>query len=52
MHSDSVDLGSLAVVPHDVTPDADLAPDQLAAVAHTGGPARVIAPAGSGKTAC
>ena len=50
VHSDSVDLGALAVVPHDVTPGADLAPDQLAAVAHTGGPARVIAPAGSGKT--
>ena len=31
-------------------PDADLAVDQLAAVAHTDGPARVIAPAGSGKT--
>ncbi|HEY3941539.1 MAG TPA: ATP-dependent DNA helicase UvrD2 [Acidimicrobiales bacterium] len=29
---------------------AQLAPDQLAAVAHRGGPARVIAPAGSGKT--
>ncbi|MGD9705067.1 MAG: ATP-dependent DNA helicase UvrD2 [Acidimicrobiia bacterium] len=29
---------------------ADLAPDQLAAVAHTGGAARIIAPAGSGKT--
>ena len=29
---------------------ADLAPDQLAAVAHDVGPARVIAPAGSGKT--
>ena len=29
---------------------ADLAPDQLAAVAHGSGPARVIAPAGSGKT--
>jgi ATP-dependent DNA helicase UvrD/PcrA len=27
-----------------------LAPDQLAAVAHTGGAARVLAPAGSGKT--
>ena len=27
-----------------------LAPDQLAAVAHAGGPARIIAPAGSGKT--
>jgi len=31
-------------------PDADLAPDQLAAVDHASGPARVIAPAGSGKT--
>ena len=31
-------------------PIADLAPDQLAAVAHGTGPARVIAPAGSGKT--
>ncbi|MFK7917121.1 MAG: ATP-dependent helicase [Ilumatobacter sp.] len=30
--------------------DADLAPDQLAAVTHTGGAARIIAPAGSGKT--
>ena len=31
--------------------DADLAPDQLAAVIHPGGGARIIAPAGSGKTA-
>ncbi len=29
---------------------AELAPDQLAAVVHGSGPARVIAPAGSGKT--
>ncbi len=29
---------------------ADLAPDQRAAVLHPGGPVRVIAPAGSGKT--
>jgi DNA helicase-2/ATP-dependent DNA helicase PcrA len=34
----------------DAAVDADLAPDQLAAVAHRGGPARIIAPAGSGKT--
>ncbi len=34
----------------DVDVVADLAPDQLAAVAHAGGPARIIAPAGSGKT--
>ncbi len=32
------------------SPEADLAPDQLAAVDHASGPARVIAPAGSGKT--
>ncbi|RMH66818.1 MAG: ATP-dependent helicase, partial [Actinomyces sp.] len=32
------------------SPAADLAPDQLAAVSHRGGPARIIAPAGSGKT--
>ncbi|MGH9091183.1 MAG: ATP-dependent helicase, partial [Acidimicrobiales bacterium] len=31
-------------------PAGDLAPDQRAAVAHGAGPARVIAPAGSGKT--
>jgi len=31
-------------------PGADLAPDQLAAVAHSGAGARIIAPAGSGKT--
>ena len=31
-------------------PESDLAPDQLAAVAHRVGPARIIAPAGSGKT--
>ncbi|WP_420453254.1 UvrD-helicase domain-containing protein [Ilumatobacter sp.] len=30
--------------------DADLAPDQLAAVTHPGAAARIIAPAGSGKT--
>jgi len=29
---------------------ADLAPDQQAAVEHRGGPARILAPAGSGKT--
>ena len=36
--------------PTPVEPRADLAADQLAAVAHLSGPARVIAPAGSGKT--
>ena len=33
-----------------MAPRAELAPDQLAAVAHGSGPARIIAPAGSGKT--
>jgi ATP-dependent DNA helicase UvrD/PcrA len=48
--AESVDAGSLAVVPPWVEPAADLAPDQRAAVTHGAGPARVIAPAGSGKT--
>ena len=37
-------------VPAGNTSTADLAPDQLAAVTHPGGAARIIAPAGSGKT--
>ncbi len=36
--------------PHSNTTDAPLAPDQLEAVTHDGGVARIIAPAGSGKT--
>ena len=35
---------------HRRLPSAELAPDQLAAVGHDSGAARVIAPAGSGKT--
>ncbi|MEO6989794.1 MAG: ATP-dependent helicase, partial [Aquihabitans sp.] len=50
IHADSVDLGRLLVANEPSTPNAELAPDQLAAVAHLSGPARVIAPAGSGKT--
>ncbi|HVF14721.1 MAG TPA: ATP-dependent DNA helicase UvrD2 [Acidimicrobiales bacterium] len=50
VHGESVALGRLTVVPPSVFPAAALAPDQLAAVTHGGGPARVIAPAGSGKT--
>ncbi|HEX6569904.1 MAG TPA: ATP-dependent DNA helicase UvrD2, partial [Acidimicrobiales bacterium] len=50
VHSDSVGLGRLTLVPPPTPVQADLAPDQLAAVAHGVGPARVIAPAGSGKT--
>ena len=51
VHAESVAAGSLAEIPPDPPPPAaQLAPDQLAAVAHPGGPLRVIAPAGSGKT--
>ncbi|MEQ8839850.1 MAG: ATP-dependent DNA helicase UvrD2 [Acidimicrobiales bacterium] len=42
-------IGSLHTI-RTAPPDADLAPDQLAAVSHGGGGARIIAPAGSGKT--
>lgn len=47
---DAVDEGRLDPVPAWTPPTADLASDQLAAVSHRGGPARIIAPAGSGKT--
>jgi DNA helicase-2/ATP-dependent DNA helicase PcrA len=50
VHSESVEAGHLTPVPSHVIPRSDLAPDQLAAVTHGSGPARVIAPAGSGKT--
>ena len=48
--SESLELGYLRPQPEPVAPSAVLAPDQLAAVAHESGPARIIAPAGSGKT--
>ncbi len=50
VHTESVELGRLVLAPEPAAPRADLAPDQLAAVARLAGPARVIAPAGSGKT--
>ncbi|HEU5081706.1 MAG TPA: ATP-dependent DNA helicase UvrD2 [Acidimicrobiales bacterium] len=50
IRAESVDAGHLHPVPAWTPPTADLAPDQLAAVSHRGGPARIIAPAGSGKT--
>lgn len=51
IESGAVDAGFLDPVPSDQPPPAsELAPDQLAAVSHHGGPVRVIAPAGSGKT--
>ena len=51
IHSESVDAGSPSVAPWAQAPKAaDLAPDQLASVSHVRGAARIIAPAGSGKT--
>lgn len=59
-HTDPIDgvavLHAVAVehrsflTPNPNVSDADLAPDQLAAVTHATGAARIIAPAGSGKT--
>ena len=49
VHRVTVEHGSLAT-PRGNETAADLAPDQLAAVTHEGGAARIIAPAGSGKT--
>jgi len=45
----ALERGSLARL-GTAPPNAELAPDQLAAVAHRRGGARIIAPAGSGKT--
>jgi DNA helicase-2/ATP-dependent DNA helicase PcrA len=45
----SIERGHLVPVTAEV-PTADLAPDQLAAVSEPGARARIIAPAGSGKT--
>ena len=50
VHHDSIEVGSLTPVPELREPDTDLAKDQRDAVLHLAGPARVIAPAGSGKT--
>ncbi len=49
VHRWNTEAGSLSAVAYH-QPQADLAPDQLAAVGHPTGGARVIAPAGSGKT--
>ncbi|CAN5460003.1 hypothetical protein BH10ACT2_BH10ACT2_04110 [soil metagenome] len=49
LHRVSLEHGSLRP-PLSNKSSADLAPDQLAAVTHEGGAARIIAPAGSGKT--
>jgi DNA helicase-2/ATP-dependent DNA helicase PcrA len=49
VHRWNTQAGSLSAIGHRGS-EADLAPDQLAAVSHRTGGARVIAPAGSGKT--
>ncbi|MBI4883151.1 MAG: ATP-dependent DNA helicase UvrD2 [Actinobacteria bacterium] len=49
LHRVAVEHGSLKV-PRGNDTTVDLAPDQQAAVVHDGGAARIIAPAGSGKT--
>ena len=49
IHRISIERGDLTPLAH-IPTSADLAPDQLAAVTHDGGAARIIAPAGSGKT--
>ncbi|MBA3267487.1 MAG: ATP-dependent helicase, partial [Acidimicrobiia bacterium] len=49
VHRDSIDSG-LLTPGRDQAPSVELAADQMAAVSHPGGPARIIAPAGSGKT--
>jgi len=49
VHRESVEAGNLRPARYRA-PSAVLAPDQLAAVVHGAGGARVIAPAGSGKT--
>ena len=52
LHRVAIASGSLRpdVEPADNPDLARLAPDQRAAVLHAGGPARILAPAGSGKT--
>ncbi len=49
VHAVAIEHGA-AKVPSTNESHADLADDQLAAVTHAGGGARIIAPAGSGKT--
>ena len=50
VHAESVELGRLTPSTTAGAGDRGLAPDQLATVAHGAGPARIVAPAGSGRT--
>jgi DNA helicase-2/ATP-dependent DNA helicase PcrA len=50
IHAETVDAGRPALQRPSVAAEGELAADQLEAVGHAPGPARIIAPAGSGKT--
>lgn len=50
VHRESLALGRLEVAPESFEQPQELAEDQLEAVTHGSGAARIIAPAGSGKT--
>jgi DNA helicase-2/ATP-dependent DNA helicase PcrA len=50
VHRESVERCGTLSPERDGTPNEELSPEQLAAVTHPRGPARVLAPAGSGKT--
>jgi DNA helicase-2/ATP-dependent DNA helicase PcrA len=50
IHAEDVSAGRLAIAPTVTSHPADLSMSQLQAVDHGSGPARIIAPAGSGKT--
>ena len=50
VHAETIQWGGLEPHPPRGVPSFSLAPDQSIAVGHVAGPARVIAPAGSGKT--
>ena len=50
VHRETVEAGRLTPTPSGEVVPTELAHDQLAAVLHARGPARVVAPAGSGKT--
>ena len=51
VHRESIERGKLHISPSEPSASStDLAPDQMQAVLHRAGAARIIAPAGSGKT--
>lgn len=50
LHRESIEMGSTRLTVPAEFSGLDLAPDQRAAVLHPGGAARILAPAGAGKT--